>query len=258
MENKQSIGIMGYGEVGQSLAEVYRETFFGQPLIKTLDKDELHDNMDVLNICIPLCDNFIDIVIKEIKRTNARLTIIHSTVPPYTTKEIRGRVNKDKEDKVAVVHSPIRGVHPDLARSIKTFRKYIGVENHRDAKMALEHFRLMGLKRTGIRKPAVITEINKLISTTYYGVCIAYTDYVQKVLEKYKVDFETFEKFNESYNKGYRRMRMRKVCRPTLYPPQGKISGHCITQNAKLLQKCLDHKLIQSLLEVGQEDSENL
>jgi len=244
-----TIGILGHGVVGKALEEVYQETVFGQPLIKDIDRDEFTEDIDILNVCLPYSDDFITIVAKEMERVKPKLTIIHSTVEPYTTIKLR------RKTKQLVVHSPIRGTHDNLARSINIFVKYIGADYHTDAKMAKEHFKELGFKRAKVFSPSVITEVNKLISTTYYGVCISFTEYVDNLCKKYEIPFQTFAHFNKSYNRGYRRMRMKNVNRPELYPPEGKIGGTCIIPNTKILQKHLDHKLIQSILGVGETNT---
>ena len=110
-ENKSKIGILGYGEVGQAIAKFYKN-----PLIKDLNKDDGLNGVEILHICFPWSNNFVKIVKKEIKKIKPKLTIIHSTIAPGTTKKIGGMV----------VHSPIRGMHPRLFKGIKTFVKYIG------------------------------------------------------------------------------------------------------------------------------------
>lgn len=250
MEKKKAntaIGILGYGAVGKALLGLYKTSCFGYPVVKDLNQNNFDYDveMDVLNICIPYDENFVKTVVDEIKQTKAKLTIIYSTVAPLTTKEIK------KKSKSVVVHSPVRGPHDILYKSLQIFTRYIGGESLADVKKAKDHFGFLDYKRRPVGyTPAVVTELNKLISTTYFGVCIAYTDYVDKLCEIYKVPFKTFEHFNESYNRGFRRIKQRKVNRPTLYPPKGKIGGVCVIHNTKILKEILDHKLIQSILDV--------
>jgi len=246
-KHNKNIGVLGYGAVGKALCSLYEESCFGHPVTKDLGHNEFDysKEMDVLNVCISYNDDFIDTVSDEIKKTNAKLVIIYSSVPPFTTKDIRNKVDRP------VVHSPVRGPHTKLAESLKIFTKYIGAENLVDVKLTKEHFRFLPYKRRPIHfTPSVITELNKLISTTYFGVCISFTDYVYKLCEIYNIPYRAFEEFNESYNRGYRRLKMRKVNRPTLFPPKGKIGGNCVIPNAKLLQKSLDSDLIKSILKV--------
>lgn len=98
-----------------------------------------------------------------------------------------------------------------------------------------------------------MTELNKLIDTTYYAHCIVFTDYVAEIFKKYKVPFKTFWDFNLSYNDGYEKMGKKNVIRPTLLPTSmfgqaGKITGHCLIPNAELLEKIFPHPITKYIL----------
>lgn len=257
------IGILGHGEIGQALEEVYQNSKLinFKLFIKDIKyKEDPFKNveLDVLNICIPYSSNFNKIVVDEIQKTKAKLTIIHSTVIPYTTKKIRDEVRKSGLDYY-VVCSPVRGVHPNLARSITEFHKYIGTENPKEGREARRHFQQLKIKKSGFYKPAVVVELNKLIDTTYYGLCIYFTGYIKDLLEKYKVyKMDSFTHFNKTYNRGYRRMRKREQTnRPTLYPPEKEgLHSHCILQNAAYLHKDNPHIILEMILSLGKHPEE--
>ena len=62
MENsKTKVGIIGYGEIGSSLAKVYHEKGF-VPMIRDLDINTIRGEIDVLNICLPYGKEFVNIV----------------------------------------------------------------------------------------------------------------------------------------------------------------------------------------------------
>jgi len=243
-----AIGILGYGTIGQAVRKLYRESCFGEPAVKNR-KTKRNDfdynvEMDVLNVCLLYNERFIDYVIREIEATRARLTIIHSAVAPLTTKAIRQSVRRP------VVHSPFRGSHRYPRKSLLSFVKYIGAENLTDAKMAKDHMKFLGYKRRPIvYMPAVTTELNKLISTSYFGVCIAFTNYVSKLCDIYRIPFSSFENFNKTYNWGFGRLGLRKFSRPTLVPSNGEIGGNNVVPNAKILRRSLKSKLLDSILE---------
>jgi len=225
MSNKK-IGILGYGEVGQAIAKLYKK-----PLIKDLKRDDGLIDLDILNICIPYSDKFIKISEKEIKRAKPKLIIIHSTIAPGTTEKLSLKFNG------MVVHSPIRGVHPNLYKGIKTFIKYIGADNKKAGKLAEKHLRSLGIE-TKVFYPSLATELGKILDTTYYGVIIAWHGEMKKICDKFNVDFEkAVSDFNRTYNKGYAKLRMSNVVRPVLYPPKYFIGGHCIVPNAEILKK---------------------
>lgn len=242
MEKLETAGIIGYGQVGKAIAK-----FYEYPQIKDTNRNGIFNEVDVLNICIPYSSDFVKIVKKEIAEIKPKLTIIHSTVEPGTTKEIGGMI----------VHSPIRGVHPYLYEGIKKFVKYIGADILEAGIMAEEHLRSLGIKPKAFG-PSIITELGKILDTTYYGLCIAWHGEMKEVCDKLKVDFnQAVTHFNQTYNEGYIRLDMKNVVRPVLYPPkENKIGRHCIIPNAEILKKYLNSKAIDLILKYN-KDGEN-
>lgn len=221
MPKNEKIGILGFGEVGQALAKFYKN-----PKIKDLKRDDGLKGVEILHVCLPWSDKFIEIVKKEIKKIRPKLVIIHSTVPPLTTKQIGGMT----------VHSPIRGIHPHLYEGIKTFVKYIGADNKKAGELAKSHFEGLGIKAK-VFYPSATTEIGKLLDTTYYGLCIAWHGEMKKFCDKLGVKFEeAITEFNQTYNDGYKKLGKANVVRPVLYPPEKGIGGHCIVSNVKILK----------------------
>ena len=234
MEKLNTAGIIGYGQIGKAISKFYKD-----PKIKDLNRDDGLKGVDVLNICIPYNTNFIKIVKKEIAEIKPKLTIIHSTVEPGTTKKIGGMV----------VHSPIRGVHPYLYEGIKKMVKYIGADILEAGIMAEDHIRSLGIEPKAFG-PSIITELGKILDTTYYGLCIAWHGEMKKVCDDLKVDFnQAVTHFNETYNEGYTKLDMKNVVRPVLYPPkENKIGGHCIIPNAEILKQYLNSEALDLIL----------
>jgi UDP-N-acetyl-D-mannosaminuronate dehydrogenase len=238
----EKVGILGYGEIGSSLARFYKN-----PKIKDLKRDDGLAGVEVLHICIGYSDKFIDIIKKEIKEIKPKLTIIHSTVAPGTVKKLADSF------KGMVVHSPVRGVHPYLFEGMKTFVKYIGADNKKAGEMAKKHFEGLGIK-TKLVFPSKASELAKLFCTTYYGVCIAWHGEMAKICKKEGVNFDDVAtEFNKTYNEGYAKLGKKNVVRPVLLPPKGAIGGHCVVPNAKILDKFYKSKAIDLILEYGNE-----
>lgn len=228
------VGILGYGEIGKSLAKFYKN-----PKIKDLDRNDGLEGVEILNICIPFSDKFVDIVKKEIKAINPKLTIIHSTVAPGTTKKIGGMV----------VHSPCRGVHPYLYEGLKTFVKYIGADDKKAGEMAKKHLESLGIK-TKLVYPSKTSELAKLFCTSYYGVCIAWHGEMAKICKKEKVNFDdVVTELNKTYNEGYKKLGKINVIRPVLSAPENGIGGHCVVPNAKILKKYYKSKAFDLILD---------
>ena len=233
-------GILGYGEVGKAVAKFYKH-----PFVKDLKRNDGLQGSEVLNICIPWSDNFIKIVKKEIKQIKPKLVIIHSTVAPGTTKKI----GESCFPKSALVHSPVRGVHPDLYEGIKFFIKYIGADSKKAGHLAKRYLSSLGIK-TKVFYPSLTTELGKLFSTSYYGLCIAWHGEMKKICNKAKIDFnEAVVDFNRTYNQGYKKLLKENVIRPVLFPPEKEIGGHCVVENSRILKKYFESRALDLILE---------
>uniref|UniRef100_A0A6H1ZDZ8 Uncharacterized protein n=1 Tax=viral metagenome TaxID=1070528 RepID=A0A6H1ZDZ8_9ZZZZ len=221
--------VIGSGEVGSSLARVLKRCH----IVMMRDKEEPDEmtrealkehGIDVLNICFPYFDGFIDVVREYEKMYRPKYTIIHSTVPPGTTRELGG----------FFVHSPIHGKHPNLEGGIMTFVKYVGGINKDVAEQAQAFLRHAGINSAIVDSPET-SELSKICCTTQYGWMIIITKEIKKLCERYNADFEMVYGWNKFYNHGYEKLGMSQFKRPTLDYMPGKIGGHCVAQNSKLI-----------------------
>lgn len=245
----KKIGIIGYGEIGQSLEKLYLGKDFVIQINDTgLDKSEIELNVDILNIAIPFTskDTFVEVVSKYITELKPELTIIHSTVTPGTTLDV---IKNTKNNNI--IHSPVRGVHPNLYEGLKTFTKFIGSDNKEATILAKNHYDEIVLKYE-IFESSKATELAKVLSTTYYGMCIAFHNDINNLCKEHNVKFdEVATKWNKTYNEGYSKLGMSNVIRPVLYPPKdGKIGGHCVVPNAELCKQFFDSKVLDYILEL--------
>jgi len=237
---KQTIGILGFGEVGQAIAKFYKN-----PKVKDLTRDDGLKGVDILNICVPWNDEFVNVVETEARKIKPKLIIIHSTIAPGTTKFLQQKL---RDLGTAVVHSPIRGVHPFLYKGIKTFVKYIGADSKEAGKAAEKHLKSLKIK-TKVFIPSMTTEVGKLLDTTYYGLCIAFHGEMKNICDKFNINFEeAVTDFNKTYNEGYMKLGKKNVIRPVLYPPEQKIGGHCILPNAKILKQYFPSDFLEFIL----------
>lgn len=210
--------IIGNGEVGKAVAKVFE--------CKAIDIDYKGgiDNVKFLHICFPYINNFIGTVKIYKEQFDAEYVIIHSTVPIGITNKIDG-----------AVHSPIRGVHPDLENGVRTFVKYIGHNNEKVGLAVAQEFLDFGIIPYPV-DGSNNTEAGKLMSTTYYGWNIMFEKFVKEYCDKYNLDFNvTYTHFNKTYNQGYNELNMSHVIRPVLEHHEGKIGGHCVISNCELL-----------------------
>jgi UDP-N-acetyl-D-mannosaminuronate dehydrogenase len=230
------VGFLGLGEIGTAVKQMYN--FINcEKTIKELQWNHgIWDNLDVLNVCIPYSEKFVEIVVHEILETNCELTIIHSTVAVGTTRKIKEMIG----DKY-VVHSPVRGVHPNLYEGLLTFTKFVGSPDDIGDALAIKHMSKLPYTDIKFVESSETSELGKLVSTSYYGLCIAWHGEVQKMCEQFDVPFhEVMNAFNITYNEGYKKLGKEHVVRPTLTPPIDGIGGHCIIPNAELLDEQVD------------------
>mgnify|MGYP003655320894 FL=1 len=228
------VGIIGYGEIGKSVEKLYNDPV----LIKDLDRDDGLAGVEVLHICIPFGDSFVDTVRGYVQEYKPSYTIIHSTVAPTTTESLVTLTG------ARIVHSPVRGIHPHLLEGLLTFEKYVGADFECDD--IVKHLNSLGVKTKVVTSRT--SELAKLMSTTYYGLCIAWHGEMKAMCDELDVDFEdAATSWNNGYNEGYNKLGMGHVTRPVLYPPD-KIGGHCIIPNTKLLKDSFDNSILDLIL----------
>ena len=221
--------VIGRGQVGSALIEVLSDGY----TVDSIDVGEAAtDRYDVLHVCIPYKDaRFSRAVLDyaDLYLELGGLVIIHSSVRVGTSAALNA------------VHSPIRGVHPNLAEGIRTFVKFFGGTR---AEEAADVFRALGIN-CYTTPEARNTEALKLWDTTYYGWNIIFEKAVKQYCETYGLDFNiVYTLANESYNQGYAELGMDHVLRPVLKHYPGPIGGHCVIPNAKLLNNGLANYLL--------------
>lgn len=222
--------VVGGGEVGMAIAEIltapihdpFKNIFVNATACK------------FLHICIPFSNSkkFSRIVKDYRSMFGPTYIVVHSSVPVGTC------------DALGVIHSPIRGVHPNLTLGIRTFVKYFGGKNAFDAAVV---FMNLGIQAKTFSH-ARTTEALKLWDTTQYGLMIYINKRIHNWCIKNNVDFNTvYTDANKSYDEGYTSpaLGMPHVVRPYLEYVSGAIGGHCVLPNAKLLDKKI-HKLLKS------------
>jgi len=247
----KNVIIVGVGEVGSAIEKLEREN--GNDLILFDDKLEapqnIPDEIDVMHISIPFIKNFVNTVIEYVNTYKPKITIINSTIKPGTTDYIKEFV------KTPVVHSPIRGIHPNLYEGIKTFVKFIG-GNPEDCKLAQDHFESFGIKTSNMTSKE--SEFLKLIDTTYYGWNIAFAKYINDMCEENGLNYENvYTKANITYNEGYTKLGKSNVVRPVLFPPKDGVGGHCISSNCLILHE-YSPELCNEILKVGKDSKDPL
>ena len=235
--------ITGAGEVGTAMGNVLIEAghtvLFEDPGKGMFVASHIKGDL-VLHICHPYSEDFIKQTKEYIKHFKPKLTIIHSTVRVGTTEQI----GKD------VVVSFVRGRHTEgIAKTATIHHKPLACQDKPTAYRATGYLVNAGFNVSSIYDNPRSVELQKLLDTTYYGVCIAYTKMAKELSDRYGVDYEDIAQGNKEYNEGSLAVGHPEWVRPELDPTPGPIGGHCIVPNAKILQEDVQHKLLDSIVE---------
>lgn len=257
-----NIGILGFGEIGQSLNRVYEKN--NNDSYNILIRDPYKNlntnlsNCDIINICIPYFgySKFIE-SLKNLNLKNNCIIIIHSTIEIDTTNKLQNDLSN-----FIFIHSPVRGVHPNLYDGLITFDKYVGISdkyynNKYIVDIIKNHILSINMKPKICRSKE--SELAKIISTTLYGVNIAAVEDVGVLCDKFNVDFnKVYTEWQNDYNIGYRKLGMSHVQRPLLtrIPNKEKlIGGHCVVPNAKILENMIPNELSKFVLRYSNDST---
>lgn len=219
--------VLGLGEVGSAIYSIVKEAgyeVFGYDSnpVKSINRlEEIRTPIDVMHVCYPFSETFVEITVSYIKMFKPDLVIIESTVAPGTTEEVYSRIGVD------IVHSPIRGKHPNLKKHIKFWTKWIGPVTPEAGKKAKEYYESLGLK-VRIAKSPRETELAKLIETTYRALLIAWWQEVHRIARHFKTDLTEIVEFIAEVHRVL-------GDRPVYYP--GFIGGHCLVPNTRIMQR---------------------
>ena len=231
------------GEVGSAIRKVIeRSRLYRVSLLDKVGVTELHSKkFDVMHVCIPYDDDFMDVVADHMFTYKPRLTLIESTVKPKTTEALY------ELTKLPICHSPVRGRHVEgIENGLFSYTKFIGSPWRIFALEAEKYYNSLGLK-TYICNSSGETEFMKLLETTYYGLLIAFAQEVRRICNKFGLNENDVNAFfnTETIESGYKHML------PVKYP--SVIGGHCVIPNAMILKKVFPSKFIDIMLESNEK-----
>lgn len=218
--------VIGAGEVGTSLFNVLKDA---GAQVHLRDTEPLDLSAGVLHVCYPWSQSFVEDTLNYARHHLASLVIVHSTVPPGTC------------DPFNWVHSPVRGRHPELEEGIRTFTKHVGGHY---AEHAAKLLSAVGL-RVQVHERAAECEAGKVWELIQFGLQVMIEQQVHGWCQRYGLDAaEVYRDFARTYNDGYAALGESQFIRPILDHVPGPIGGHCVTQNATLV----DHSLVRQLM----------
>lgn len=208
--------VVGAGEVGTAVAAVLSRAH----LTVLRDVDPVDETADVLDVCIPWSDTFVESVSGYAIEHQVHAVVVHSTVPVGTC------------DAQGWVHSPIRGRHPHLEEGVTSFVKHFGGAGAEEA--ALD-WKQAGVP-TAVHPRAAECEAGKLWELVQFGVQVRMEKAIHTWCEERGLDPEVvYTSMAHTYNQGYEQLGYGHFVRPVLKHMPGDIGGHCVVPMADLL-----------------------
>ncbi len=229
--------IIGMGEVGRAHFNLLRGTYevIGYDIKSGWDKGSSQLDLgesaagwpEIMHVATPwLGDAFIPMVRDYAERFTPKQISVLTSVPPGTCLEIQG------DTGIPTVHSTTRGLHPNLERGLLNITKHVG---GRGSIEVAEYFEKAGIDCNEHHR-AETTELAHLLLNIDYAVALAFADEKARICRQYGVDYiEAVMDYTRSNNIGYSAIDHSSKQRPILTPPNGRIGGPCLVQNATML-----------------------
>ena len=229
MTSRQSVVVVGLGEVGKPLFEVL-SSHYSTKGVDIAPPTAGIASTDVLHICFPFeIRDFVGETARYIEMFRPKLTIINSTVGVGTTRLIAERTG------TPVVNSPVRGKHVRMLEELRHYTKFVGAMDPAIGEEAARHFQAAGLKTKVLTSPEA-TELAKLTETTYFGLMIAWAQEIERYCDESGADYKEIISFYDEIK-----------FFPTVKYFPGVIGGHCVMPNIKILSKFAKSEILEAI-----------
>ena len=234
--------VVGMGEVGTALREVLgrKHEVWGKDIGEEyvspsgVKVREVPQAIGVIHVCLRYSEDFLGVVRGYADAHHPRVIDVCTTVTPGTTRLLGS----------SAVHSTTRGLHPNLRDSLLTFAKHVGGPL---AKELIPYFGRAGIPTVAYERPET-TELAHILYNAAYGVQLMFADEMQALCRHYGVDYlETVIGYTTTGNRGFEKLDHKGKARMLIWPPGGKIGGHCVVQGAQLLPAELRGPLLERL-----------
>ena len=225
--------VAGLGEIGTPIFKIISKqtSTYGydiNPKLMKKNTNQKYESLEtsILHICIPFSKNFIKNCKSLSKLFNPKIIVIHSTISPYTTKNLQKEL-----PSIPIIYSATRGVHKRMISDIKKYIKYFAIEkNAPNRKYAITKFSNL-MKKCGVRtkkmsEPITLELAKIIVDTSYYGWLINYAQLSNVIARKHHVDYDEMWSFSDEIHKFLGN-------RPKMFP--GYIGGHCVIPNLELI-----------------------
>lgn len=223
-QNQEKIVIVGsMGQVGRALWDNMTKRFFitghdikprrnskGEEIPVKANPEECKGQ--IMHICIPYDDLFHDTLVELKEKFQPEIMIIHSSVPPGTTRAL-------VDDGFDVVHSPVI-FDVQHFPSLSYFKKLVGYDKNELALKAEKHLRRVF--NTALVEGSKNTEMSDLCIGLYAMTCRALTFEISRMFEIAHCDYKNFMEFLHYSNYGYAAMNKSDQLLFNQYPDLNK------------------------------------
>ena len=177
-------------------------------------------NLDFIHICINWTNHFIDHVTQYVSSYSNKdtITIIHSTVRPFTTRRLMGKFPR-------IVYSPVRGLHANLIGGLYQYEKVYACKDRETVLAVGELFEMLKMNAKGYVQDPTSLEFAKHFNTEWYFKEIMFVQELFLVATKYKLNLDTIIDFIIST--GDRK----------LLPYAQTVGGSCLVPNAEVFSE---------------------
>lgn len=226
--------VIGQGETGKPMADLLRRVY--DVVTKDVEPIRLKDPVAVMHICYPFnLTDFVRTTTSYISEYKPKITIVHSTVTPGTTRTI-----SDLSGSL-VAYSPIRGKHTNMQEDLRSYTKYISAIRKDALDLAIGHLQGAGIHTSSFSSPEAL-ELAKLQETTYFGLLIAWAQEIERFCAQLDVNYDEVMLFNQEIS----------YLPPAVFRP-GFIGGHCVMPNISLLEE-IRHSQFLDAIKKSNED----
>lgn len=224
--------VAGLGQIGKPIIQLISKAtivvgydvnpqLFNQTKFAKFEKLETR----FLHVCIPYTDGFVKNVESLYKKFKPKSMVLHSTVGPYTTKNLQTKL------PIPIIYSATRGVHRRMLYDLRRYTKFYAIEpGTPSADWASKEFSKL-MRKSGVntkRMSSPITlELAKIVcDTSYLGWLINYAQISNMIAIQHGVNYDEMWSFSDEIHKFLGN-------RPKMFP--GFIGGHCVIPNLDLM-----------------------
>jgi UDP-N-acetyl-D-mannosaminuronate dehydrogenase len=166
--------------------------------------------------------------------------MIHSTVAPGTTRQVRERAPGR-----ALVYSPVRGKHARMEADMLRYKKFVAGFDTKTVELAQRHLREAGFQTDTFRTPD-IAELSKLLETTYFGVLIGWAQEMERLAAQYDGGYDEVISFIKEID----------FLPSHIFP--GQIGGHCVMPNIAILRKQVTSDFLEAVVHSNEAKAREL